>query len=229
MHHATALDEHRQSGPGTDLPTLVREAWEVGKSIDLGKAVYGRAIRRGVEVVLDKPSTYYPFLAGFVRVTRSRFVVELGTNCGGSALAMRSGFAGPGEIVTVDLTDHSDAYLRDDPAIRKIRGDANSIEVIEAVVEIAGGRAVDMIYIDAAHSCMPTLLNYCLYGALLAPRFILIDDITLYPSMERMWRLVLRTRGSDCAVNAAEIVPEIRPQKPAPGFGVVAFAPLAPN
>jgi predicted O-methyltransferase YrrM len=227
---ATAVSERRadgdRHGAQTELRALVRDAWQVGNTLDLGDAVYGHATRQGIEVVVNRPSTYYPFLAGLVRVTQTRLVIELGTNCGGSALAMRSGLKGAGEIITVDLSDRSDRYLRDATNVRKVMGDANSIEVIEAVVDMTGGRDVDIVFIDAAHSCMPTLMNYGLYGVLLNPRFIVIDDITLYPTMERMWRLVLKTRA-DQAINAAEVIPEIRPQKPSPGFGLVSFRPGA--
>jgi predicted O-methyltransferase YrrM len=206
-----------------DLATVVRDAWEAGKAIDLGGAVYGRAVRDGKDVVLNRPSTYYRFLAGLVNTTGAHLVVEIGTNCGGSALAMCSGFDAPGEVITIDLTDDSDAYLAKHHRIAKIRGDANAIEVIEQVVRKVDRREVGILYIDAAHSCLPTLLNYSIYGALLNPRFIVIDDIMLYPTMQRMWRLITQTVGAGRALDAAEIVPAIRPQTPAPGFGLVAW------
>ncbi|MEX2375325.1 MAG: class I SAM-dependent methyltransferase [Dehalococcoidia bacterium] len=213
----------------TRLRDLIGRAWEAGKSIDIGPAVYGRAIRGGEEVVIESPSTYYPFLAGLAQVTGARSVIEIGTNCGGSALAMSAGMSGAGRIVTLDISDFSDPYLLGKASITKIQGDANSLEVIERVVETLGGVPVDLLYIDAAHSCLPTLLNYCIYGSLFRPRYVILDDITLYETMARMWRLVTLTQGEHRAINAAEVVPAIRPQIPAPGFGVVAFADSSPG
>lgn len=204
------------------LEELVRQAWETGQQIDLGRAAYGRAMRDNQEIWIKSPSTYYPFLAGLVRAIGARTVIEIGTNCGGSALAMAAGMSSAGRIVTIDISDFSDPYLREHPSIRKIEGDANSIEVIEATLAAVGTDTVDLVYIDAAHSCLPTLLNYCIYGALFRPRLVAIDDITLYQTMTRMWDIVLGRRNV-AAVNAAEIIPAIRPQQPAPGFGVVAF------
>lgn len=202
------------------LEDLVVRAWEVGRKIDLSGIQYGRAIREGKEVLIQSASTYYPFLAGLVRETSAARILEIGTNCAGSTRAMARGFAGEGHVVTIDVSDYSDEFLIGWDNITKIQGDANSIEVIERVIDQHGARKIDILYIDAAHSCMPTLLSYCIYSTLLRPCFAVLDDITLYESMTRMWRLVESTSGCE-AINAVTIVPEIRPQKPSPGFGIV--------
>ncbi|MGH6923308.1 MAG: O-methyltransferase [Propylenella sp.] len=202
------------------LEDLIRRAWQTGKGIDLSGIQYGKAIRDGKDVYVQSPSTYYPFLAGLVRETGATRIVEIGTNCAGSTRAMARGFVGGGHIVTVDISDDSDPFLAGYDNITKMRGDANSIEVIEQVVAHCGSPEIDIVYIDAAHSCMPTLLNYCIYSTLLRPRFAVLDDITLYETMLRMWRLVEFASGPD-AIDAATVVPDIRPQKPSPGFGIV--------
>lgn len=205
--------------PTNDLRKVVRDSWEAGKSINLRNAgaVYGPAHWAHGKQFWDEPLPYYHFLAGLARSQGCRRVLEIGTHFGGSAVAMAMGVSA-GELVTIDITDKSEA-IRGVPGVRKLVGDANSESIIRDVIMHFGGKPIDLLYIDAAHTCHPTLLNFGIYTALLNPRYVVIDDVSLSPDMADMWRIIASGYPGR-AVNAALVVPEIRPE--GAGFGLIA-------
>lgn len=207
----------------TRLPDLVRAAWDAGQEIDLAGVGYGRIHWGDRQQIRTQPDAYYYFLAGLARILRAKRAIEIGTHCGGSARALWSGIADEekGLIVTVDITRESDEHLAAYSRIKKVVGDANREEVLRNVVAQAGDAPVDILFVDADHTFMPTYLNYCIYSAAFRPKIAVFDDAVRSESMREAWSLISRSVPAGDAVNAADIVPAIRPQAANPGFGVV--------
>jgi hypothetical protein len=121
------------------------------------------------------------------------------------------------KILTVDLTDLNPG-LHSVIGLQKIIGDANTEGVIQQAITYFEGEPIDMIYVDANHSFLPTIENISLYGILLRPAIIVLDDIVLNESMQAMWNVVRAAYGAE-AVNCVEVIPEIR--SGAVGFGLL--------
>ena len=78
-----------------------------------------------------------------------------------------------GKVVTIDISTESDAVLPSCPEssrIQKIVGDANSLEVIEQVGMVLNRTGI--LYVDADHRALPTLLNFSIYSTLLRPKVV---------------------------------------------------------
>jgi len=205
---------------GSSARELVERAWASGQKLDLEGIGYGRIHWGNFKEIKTTPSPYYHFLAGLVKEAGIRSVLEIGTHSGGSALAIQKGFEGEsGFIVTVDVTKASDETLKNRPNIVKIRGDANKPKVIDSILDAFSGRPVDFLFIDGDHKFYPGLLNYSVYTTLLRPKFICLDDITLNEDMRRLWGFLSASVPDGRAINAAEMIPDIRPGTP--GFGLV--------
>ena len=99
------------------------------------------------------------------------------------------------------------------------------MEVINQVLDAFNYHPIDLIYIDADHSCMPTLLNYAIYATLLRPKYVIFDDISLNNSMSEMWACVSRAVSNEDSIDATTVIPEIRPQPTKPGFGLLRLRP----
>lgn len=199
---------------------LVERAWDSGQQLDLEGIGYGRIHWGNFKEVSTTPSPYYYFLAGLVKEVGIRCVLEIGTHSGGSALAMQKGIGdASGFIVTVDVTKASDKTLKSHSNIVKIRGDSNKPKVVDQIVDAFGGRQVDMLFIDGDHKFFPGLLNYSIYTTLLRPKIICLDDITLNEEMMRLWGFLSASVPDGRAVNAAGVIPDIRPGRP--GFGLI--------
>jgi len=199
---------------------LVERAWSSGQAMDLEGIGYGRIHWGNFRDIRTTPSSYYYFLAGLVKEVGVRRVLEIGTHSGGSALAIQKGFEGePGLIVTVDITRASNRTLQNHQNIVKVRGDANKPRVVDKVLSAFGERPIDMIFIDGDHKFYPALVNYSVYSALLRPKVVCLDDITLNEEMRRLWRFLCQGIAHDRVVNAAEVIADIRPGRP--GFGLI--------
>ena len=216
---ALASRPRADAADSVGLAGLVGQAWTIGQQIDMSGVGYGPAHWQGSEKFVATPSPYYHFLAGLVRVLGCRRIFEVGTHFGGSVLAMKRGIAEPSnaKILTVDVTDLNSA-LHSLPGLRKIVGNANEKTVVQESVLYFKGQPIDLMYVDADHSFMPTITNIGLYGILLRPAVLVIDDIVLNETMRAMWDVLKAAYGSD-AVNCVDIVPEIR--SAACGFGLV--------
>jgi len=130
------------------------------------------------------------------------------------------------KLVTVDLTEESNNFLPNQserPMIHKIVGDANSSEVIRQISEEFGEKPVDLVYIDADHSELPTFLNFAIYATLLKPKVVICDDIELTESMRSFWRLAKSCATPELAVNVVDFLPVVRAtgKAPASGFGYI--------
>lgn len=203
----------------TPLKSIVEDAWLAGKAIDLTGVQFGPSLPMWKDNrFYDKPHSYYFFLAGLVRTQACTHILEIGTHFGGSGLAMLRGIRDPDKanVVTVDITDLNPA-LHGVPGFTKLTGDANSQTMIRSVLERFSNQSLDLMYIDTNHSFLPTALTLGVFGMLLRPRFIVLDDISLQDDMRELWSR-LRTSYQD-AVNCVDIVPEIRQEKC--GFGLL--------
>jgi hypothetical protein len=213
--NVTGEQERAPSG----LIDLVREAWRVGKSIDLSGIGYGRIHWANFTDIVNEPFGYYHFLAGFVRCARCSRIIEIGTHQGGSARAMKAGLAFPerSRIVTFDVTPDGAEMLAADRVIHAITMDANTEAGMDASIEALGGRAPDLVYIDAVHYAWPSLQNFWIYGVGLAARYVIFDDIYANESMKKLWAYI-GSRYPGNAVDAAGIELEIRQDQ---GFGLL--------
>jgi hypothetical protein len=204
------------------LSDIIREAWTRRADFDLRGVAYGRA-HWGDEGIISEPFPYYFFLAGMVNLTGSQRIVEVGTHQGGSARALAAGLTDPAasRIVTFDITTDGARMLADHPVIRAFSMDANSEAAFNVCIDAFGEARIDLAFIDSAHRHWPTMVSFALYGLMMQPSFVLLDDITLNPEMEKFWTQVKDHFGAD-ALDVAEVLPEIRPAWDThPGLGVV--------
>ena len=212
------------------MERLVEDAWSLRTEFDLSKVAYGTVHWGDFKQVLTEPFSYYYFLAGVVRLTGARRILEVGTHQGGSARALASGFADPANsrLVTFDVTDHGVRMFKGHPSIKAYSFDANSEAAFETCLKEFGGPQIDVAFVDSTHEFWTTLQSFNLSAALLACPIVVLDDITLNESMARLWKL-LRTRyGTANTIDAVEVVPAIREggNGTRPGFGVVRIPPV---
>jgi len=208
----------------TVLENMVRAAWDRGASIDLTGAAYGRIHWDDKTRVSNRIMEYYRTLAGFAALTRSCSALEIGTHWGGSGVAilrgMISAHGSAARLVTIDKSTESDNYLplqAEAPQIKKIVGMANELDVIKAV--LGEVQQIDLLYVDADHSELPTLLNFCIYKSLLKPKIALFDDITLTDGMRSFWD-TMRTAYPDHTINCVDVIADTRKPAPECGFGL---------
>lgn len=203
------------------MEELVRSAWEEGQKIDLSGVGYGRIHWGNFRDEGNTPYPYYFFLAGLVRLTKSLQICEIGTHSGGSAISMAKGMYSPenGRIVTIDITRESNKYLRNYKNIIKIRGDSNKRKIIWKIINDLSIKKFDLLYIDAHHDFMDTMMSYSIYSNFFKPDLIILDDIRLNESMRECWSHLTDMTPKEDIVDAVDIVPEIRPDKV--GFGVL--------
>lgn len=203
-----------QDEPDPELVDLIRRAWEVGASIDLSGIGYGpQHFKKGVA---QKPSSYYHFLAGLVRLKGFRRILEFGTHHAGSISAMLRAAETQSDVklVTVDIADAG----KTPPGVVGIIGDANSDEVVQRIVLEFGAEPIDFLFIDADHRFMPTLASFGVFTSLLRPKYVALDDIVLSKSMRAMWNVLCASYRRD-AVNCVDVEPGVRPRSC--GFGLI--------
>ena len=200
----------------TYVEKAISAAWDIGQHFNLDECLYGTPHWPGDPP--DRPSPEYFFLAGIACSWGCRRVLEVGTHMGGSILAIRKGIGEAlDQIVTIDPTDLSDPVLASHPEIKKVQGSASDPTVISQVVELFGGNAIDLLYVDAFHDYEHTIQHYATFFTLLRPRVVVLDDIFLNPSMRKMWLDIRRTspqETSDTTVVSNEI------RNLSAGFGV---------
>jgi predicted O-methyltransferase YrrM len=206
------------------LTEVISAAWRLGASIDLSGIGYGRPHWGDFKTPEMSPQPYYFFLAGFVRLTSAKRIIEIGTHQGGSTRALFAGLTSPDQsrIVTVDITPDGTRMFSGHQTITPLMLNANSAECHAACLGVVGHAGVDLSYIDADHRLQPTLINFALYGILSKATFVVLDDITLTQEMATVWQMI-KARFGDDAIDASAVHPEIRqsPGDHRPGFGVV--------
>lgn len=208
----------------SSLADLVRMAWSEKQDLDLEGIGYGRIHWGDQKAVRTQPFSYYYLLAGMIRITRARRVIEIGTHEGGSTRAMARGLTAPTEskIVTFDVTSVGVKRLRDHPTIEAYTVDANSQEAIDICLKQFGGPYVDLVFIDCEHRFSSTLGIFCLYTTIFSPDFVILDDITLNEEMQHFWGIIRHRYGEQNAIDCTDVIPEIRPQGATrPGFGLI--------
>ena len=160
---------------------------QTGRAIDLKGCDYGPHKTSGK---FYGPQPYYHFLAGLVRTLGFRKILEIGTNYGGSILAIDRGCGGPQpgvELVTIDKIDIACPALIALPHIKRIcRPSLAPQALAEAATHLH--HPIDLLYIDSKHTYDETHGNFTTYGAAFHPRLVILDDIHLNPDMERIWR-----------------------------------------
>lgn len=206
------------------LEDVVSRAWALRSQFDLTNVGYGQIHWGNFRDVLADAPSYYYFLAGLVRLSGAEKILEIGTHQGGSTRAMCKGLISPpaSRIVTFDVTAYGAEMFVRDPVVHAYTMDANTEVALDTCVREFGGSAIDLAFIDSTHDFWTTMQSVALYTAGFKCPLLVIDDITLNPSMVRLWSL-LRARHGDNAIDASEVHYEIRPGGPEtrPGFGVV--------
>jgi len=210
---------------GLSLRDFVAEAWALRNEFDLTGVGYGKVHWPDSVDVLTSPFSYYYFLAGAVRLTGARRVVEVGTHQGGSTRALAAGFTDPANsrIATFDITDFGAKMFRDHPVISAFAIDANSEQAFNECVRVFGQPRADLAFIDSTHDFWTTLVSFTVYSNLIRCPLVILDDITLNPQMSRLWNHIIGMYGLDNTVDATDVIPEIRTGGGGtrPGFGVV--------
>lgn len=206
---------------------FVEAAWHLGRTVDIADVGYGQIHWDNQQDILVKPMPYYRFLAGVAYLIKAKSALDIGTHCGGSALALARGMKKHFEhakLVTVDTTAASDDYLPARPEnqmITKLVGDANSPEIIKQVQATLG--RVDLLFIDAERSFMSTFLCFSTYVALLRPKAIVLIDVLFTEDMTRFWEMAQKPYPGR-SINCLDVRPEIRAfpnPPPFPGFGLI--------
>jgi cephalosporin hydroxylase len=202
-----------------ELRTLCDTALEAGRTLDLDGCCYGDPHWKGPFVA--KPYDYYYFLAGLVKLSGSSRILEIGTHYGGAIKAMARGLVAPHQreearLVTVDVTwlNESGFASYPDTLIVRVHGSASDPVVVETVRRSFDDRPIDLLYIDAIHTYEATVEHIDLYANALSPRFLVLDDIHLNASMERLWTEMCGMLG-DAALDVSTAS-----GRGAPGFGV---------
>ncbi len=202
------------------LHDLFERAMREGKQIDLAGCCYGEPHWQGDFV--REPSSYYCLLAGLVRTQQLTRVLELGTHFGGAIMAMSRGLH-PNEVdharlVTVDVTCKNIEGFKAYPHIRRVIGDCFDRRVL-AQVAASFDRGIDLLFIDTVHEYRQTYCSLALYANRLRPHYIVLDDIHLNPSMERLWRR-LQLRLGEHALDLSALC-----ERRKPGLGVLVTDP----
>ena len=193
---------------------LLRRALEVGRTLDLSDCFYDPTRPTGGAASRECPP-YYALLAGLVRVTGARTVVELGTHYGGATLAMARGFQDPaaGRIVTLDVTAMPNPHLESLAAVRRVQGDVFSADTLGRTLRALEGRAVDLMFLDIVHGYHQTKRALGLYANRLQPELIALDDVDLNGGMRLLWR---ELRAAWPAIDPTALV-----EREAAGFGLL--------
>ena len=198
------------------LSEICERAMDIGMEIDLSDCPYGETT--GPCAFIKRPTSYYFFLAGFVRLLKLNSILEIGTNYGGSIMAVSKGLH-PERIeesclVTVDIIRKNEEGFKKYPRIKRIEGDSLDGEVAKRVVDSFSDE-IDLIYLDAVHEYGHTKKNIDIYAGRLSPRYVVLDDIRQCDEMRELWsELKGEFRGN--AFDASNIT-----IRKGAGFGVI--------
>lgn len=207
------------------LDELVSRAWSLKSEFDLRDVGYGRIHWGNLRDFLKGPFSYYYFLAGMVRLTGARKILEIGTHQGGSTKALCKGLVAPSDsrVVTFDVTPYGSEIFSGDPVVRAFTMDANTESALEKSLQEFGGSNIDLAFIDSTHDFWTTFQSISLYTSAFKCPVVIIDDITLNPSMAKLWDLLRKRYGTENAIDATDVNPEIRTggSGTRPGFGVI--------
>lgn len=204
------------------IEDVIVSALRSGEEVDLSGCVYGK---NGV-----LPS-YYRFLAGLCRDQKVETVLEVGTFMGGSSLAMYKGASSNAnahvKVVTADLEARNVDQIKNIAAIDRVIGDPLALPVLKKISEKFSGKPIDVMFLDSTKVGRIVMSQFSTLSMMFRPKFVIMDDITLNPSMSLMWGNLVSIFGKN-ATNFAETFPAIRKQgeinpevKVHPGFGFI--------
>ncbi|MGI8632695.1 MAG: O-methyltransferase [Solirubrobacterales bacterium] len=157
-------------------------------------------IDKGVRYPEVWPGEHYRLLAGLVRATQAKSVIEIGTATGLSSLAMLDAMSARGGLVTFDIIDWRDYpghVLTDedfeDGRLMQILDDVSDPMVSSKYVELFGD--VDLVFLDAKKDGLQELAILRFLDSLdfrNAPVLVL-DDIRVW-KMLSVWRGIQRPK-----------------------------------
>lgn len=107
------------------------------------------------------------------------FIIETGTDRGGSALFFASIFdlIGNGKVITIDINNYSEKVNH--PRITKIIGNSISPEIIEQVKKIIGDRTA-IVVLDSNHRKNHVLKEMELYSAFVSLNsYMVVEDTNI--------------------------------------------------
>ncbi|MFC1577142.1 class I SAM-dependent methyltransferase [Candidatus Omnitrophota bacterium] len=199
-----------------DLKDICERAMRKGRSFDLSDCVYGET--NGCCPFINRPTSYYYFLAGLVHAENLSYILEAGTHFGGSIMSMskglREGDIPKSMLVTIDITSKNVDGFKKYPHITRVLGDSLSEGVISRACRMFD-RSIDLLYIDSLHEYEHAKRNLDVYADPLSARYVILDDIHLTGAMEKFWgELVERFR--ERAFDASVLV-----KRRSAGFGVI--------
>jgi len=204
----------------TDLKNICERAMEAGMAMDLSDCPYGETT--GPCAFISRPTNYYYFLAGFVRVKRLSRILEIGTNSGGSIFSIYKGIhkkdIPSSKLLTVDIVLKNDEGFKKYPHIERIKGDSLSMDIVEKI-SASFKEKIDLIYIDSLHEYEHTKKNIDIYANKLDPRYVILDDIRQNDGMRKLWS-ELKEKFKDNAFDASDIS-----VRKGAGFGVILYRP----
>ena len=208
-HHQTVFDS---------LQTLCAQAMAEGRAIDLKGCNYGETT--GCCQFINRPTRYYHFLAGLVRVLHITQILEIGTNYGGAIMSMSKALHQEdktrSKLVTIDIACKNQEGFRGHPHIQRITGDSLDNQIIQEVFSCFAG-PIDLLFIDSLHEYHHTKKNIGIYAKKLNPQFIVLDDIRQCDSMATLWN-ELTGNFKENAFDASEIV-----IRKGAGFGIIRY------
>ncbi len=199
-----------------DLQAICKKAAGLGKQIDLSDCYY--TLKR-THSRYKKPVDYYRFLANFVYTQCLTSIVEIGTAYGGSIMVMNKGIRNKDKsfLVTVDKNDIALNILSRYNNIHMVVGDALGLETRRSVRSLfSKSITVDLLFIDAVHTYNFTKRCISIYGKLMSPHFIILDDIRLNEGMVKLWSELQQKFP-----NRALDITEISNRKKTAGFGII--------
>ena len=205
------------------LENICSQAMLEGKKIDLKGCVYGEPHSPG-SAPTNKPYIYYYFLAGLVKSRRLKYIFEIGTHFGGSIMSMSKGIHSAdimeSKLLTVDVTYKNEDGFKKFAYIKRITGNALSGGVIKEVTGFYD-KPVDLMFIDSDHCYEHVRSCIDIYANKLKPKYIVLDDIFLNESMERLWLELINEFGPN-VLDLSEITVRGRsPNGTSVGFGII--------
>jgi len=197
------------------LKEICEQAMRTGLQIDLSDCLYGETT--GACSFINRPTSYYYFLSGFVMTHRLTRILEIGTNYGGSIMSISKGLhkddIARSRLVTVDVVCKNGAGFKRYPHISRIQGDSLDEEVVKKVTA-SFDRDIDLLYIDSLHEYEHTKENIDIYTDKLNPRYVILDDIRQCDDMKKLWN-ELEERFGDDAFDASDVI-----MRKGAGFGI---------
>ncbi|MDH3267333.1 MAG: class I SAM-dependent methyltransferase [Ignavibacteria bacterium] len=135
-------------------------------------------------MIRRKENKYYPFLYHLAKLTKPKFVVELGTNKGTGALHFKFGYP-EAIVITIDKVQFNQRFLLKQN-IYATKSDTRDSQNLFFVLN-----KVDILFIDSLHTYAQVVAELELWGSQIKENGILLmDDIRLNTGMTEAWNLI---------------------------------------